>query len=135
MQATPKGRLDPRNGKKCLFMPDTKVVLLTQLKHIEHIHDPLPTKAMYCEILPSKYSKRGLTEYISMRCESKVEGFHDPLSHFGSSCMRATLCDALNLVRTARYNGAIRHKLQLAKLHLIKRPKMPFAWQNCPKLL
>jgi len=67
-----------------------------------------------------------------MRCESKVEGFHNPLSHFGNLCMRATLCDALNLAGTARYNVAIRHKLHLVDMPLSDRPKMPFAWESIP---
>jgi len=117
-EVAPQGRLDPQNGK-CLFTPDTKGVLTEQLNHIEHIQDPLPTEAMYCEIRPSKFSRHGLTEYISMRCESKVEGLHNPLSHFGNLCMRATLCDALNLAGTTRYNVAICLCQIIQKCHLL----------------
>jgi hypothetical protein len=86
---------------------------------------------MYRVIQPSAKSPHGLCEYISLRCESKLEGFHDPLSNFANTAMRAPLADLLNLVGTSRYNVKIRHKIQLA-LELYQKPNVIEYWANSP---
>jgi hypothetical protein len=126
-----EGRLDPNTGKK-LFTPDTKGVVQECLKNAEYLQDPLPVDNMYRALLPSRFSKHGLTEYISLRVESKLEGFHDPLSHFGNSSMRSSLCDALNLAGTARYNLNIRHKIRISQQPLEVRQNMPSCWEVIP---
>jgi hypothetical protein len=82
---TSEARDAVENAKiSCAFLPDH--------------HD------MYRAIPASPNSTHGLTTWISERGESSLENFHGLVAHFGNNGMRASLCDALNLAGTARYN-------------------------------
>jgi hypothetical protein len=85
---------------------------------------------MYDEIPPHPNSKHGLTEYLSKRGESKLESFHDRLTHFANSGMRNSLADNLCLAGTARWNLNIRHKRGLISLAVNQRKAIPAAWEK-----
>ena len=123
------GRLDP-SSCQTLFTADTKEAVENCKQKAVHLADPLPLKDMYDEIPPHVNSSHGLTEYLSRRGESKLEAFHDRLSNFANSGMRATLADNLHLAGTARYNLAIRHKRSLIKNPQQERSSTPAAWEK-----
>lgn len=108
------GRLDPIRMQS-LFTADTKSAVENCKEKACYLSDPLPLKEMYNEILPNPNSRHQLTEYLSLRGESKLEAFHDRFAHFANCGMRDSLADSLNLAGTARYNLAIRHKRMLVK--------------------
>ncbi|KAG7342669.1 hypothetical protein IV203_020613 [Nitzschia inconspicua] len=85
---------------------------------------------MYREVKANPNSGHKLSTWISRRPESKLESFHDNLSHFASCGMRNTLCDSLNLCGTARYNLQIRHKIRLSQRSEEERNKMPVGWEE-----
>ena len=130
---TARGRLDERTLKP-LFTFETKDAVEQQKKHVGHIQDTESVERMYRKILPNPNgrSKHGLTEYISLRCESKLEGYHDPLANFANGATRASLADNLNLFGTARYNHKIRYKNWLAETPVEQRPALPVYWANRP---
>jgi hypothetical protein len=105
-----KGRVDPYNMKK-LFTPDTQKAVEEAKKSCEFIGDEMGIEDMYTTLPATKNSTHGLREYISHRVESRLEQFHDPLSNYANSGMRAALADTLHLAGTARYNSAIRQKI------------------------
>jgi len=123
------GRLDPRTLLP-LFKPETKEAVTNCKKNATYLSDPLPIEQMCYEIKASPNSKHGLSTYLSKRPESKLESFHDNLSHFGNCGMRDSLCDTLNLCGTARYNLQIRHKRRLAEMDLAQRSTMPAGWED-----
>ena len=125
------GRVDPFHGKK-LFTPDTKPAIDNQVLVADCIQDPLSVEEMYRELRPSPRSKHKLTEYQSLRVESRLEGFHDPLGHFGNTGMNASLCDALNLTGTARYNLAIRHRIYIGTLPPSERGNLTLEYERIP---
>ena len=127
-----KGDTDPSTGKK-LFTVDTKTAVTEQMKNAVHIQDALPLHETYRVIKPTPSTKHECNEYISLRCESKVEQYHDQLAHFANCGMRADLCDTLNLVGTARYNTKIRHKIRMAEELSVSRPNVPSGWKNHPE--
>lgn len=96
-----------------MFTPDTKDAVENCIKKAGYIQDPLPVEEMYMVVPAPPGAKHNLPEYIAMRGESKLEGFHDPLANFGNTNMNESLCDLLNLAGTARYNVTIRHKISL----------------------
>ena len=108
-----KGSEDPRTGKK-LFTVDTKTAVVEQMKNAVYIQDTVPLKDVYRVVKPTAGTKHECSEYHSLRCESKIEAYHDHLAHFGNCGMNANLCDALNLIGTAKYNVKIRHKLRMS---------------------
>jgi hypothetical protein len=89
---------------------------------------------MYRLIPPNPNAKHNLPQYLSRRAESKLESFHDNLSHFANSGMRRSLADNLNLCGTARYNLAIRHKLLLTQTGNPTiddyRKRIPAGWEE-----
>jgi len=93
-----------------LFTADTKAAVDNCKDKARYLSDPLPLEKMYDKILPNPNSTHQLTEYLSLRGESKLEAFHDRFAHFANCGMRASLADNLNLAGTARYNLFIRHK-------------------------
>ena len=124
-----RGRLD--KGKK-LFTPDTKDAIKNCKEKAEFLQDP-PNTDMYISIEPPETKKIwNLTEYLSMRGESRLEGFHDPLANFGNTGMTPPLCDCLNLAGTARYNLVIRHKRGLTKLPQSERGKISQYFEQVP---
>ena len=125
------GRLDPYNGKK-LFTPATKDATNNNIYKASEIQDPLPVHLMYTTLEPSPTSTHKLPEYLSLRGESKLEGFHDPLSNFANGGMRESLCDALNLAGTARYNVNIRHKIYLRSLNTKERGNLTILLEEVP---
>ena len=127
-----KGDVDPSTGKK-LFTMDTKTAVTEQMKNAVHIQDSLPLHEKYRVIKPTPSTKHECNEYISLRCESKVEQFHDQLAHFANCGMRMELCDTLNLLGTARYNVKIRHKIRMANASTVSRPCVPSGWKNHPE--
>ena len=126
-----RGRPDPITGKK-LFTVDTKTALEEQKKNAAHIQDIVPVQDMYRVIPPTKTTRHGLAEYSLLRCESKLEGFHDHLAHFGNVGMRSSLCDNVNLLGTTMYNTRIRHRLRMAATPVDERPNVPAYWANNP---
>lgn len=106
-----RGRLDPRT-QMTLFKPETKNAVDECKKKAEHLADPLPIQDMYFTVPANPNSPHQLPQYLSRRVESKLEYFHDNLSHFANCGMRSSLCDNLNLCGMARYNLAMRHKLR-----------------------
>ena len=111
-----------------LFTPETKDTLEHCKQKCKFLQDPHPIDKMYIAIKPKKNSTHGLTEYISIRGESKLEGFHDSLAHFANAGMNNGLADAINLCGTARYNLAIRHKLRL--INKEKENDIPLLWEK-----
>jgi len=108
-----RGRLDP-DRLEPLFTVDTKPAIENCKGNACYLSDALPINEMYHHILPNPNSSHQLTEYLSLRGESKLEAFHDRFAHFANCGMRNSLADNLNLAGTARYNLAIRHKRSLA---------------------
>ena len=96
--------------------------------------DPLPIGDMYLTVPANPNSRHQLPQHMSRRVESKLESFHDNLSHFANCGMRSSLCDNLNLCGTARYNLGIRHKLQLTlqktKREAASQSNIPAAWED-----
>ena len=86
---------------------------------------------MYRELKPKPNSRHQLSIWLSLRGESSLESFHDNLANFANSGMGASLADILNLMGTARYNFAIRHKLQIAaKRQEERQTNMPVGWET-----
>jgi len=125
------GRKDPRTDKT-LFMMEMKTTLVEQVKKVRYIPDPMPVDQMYRRIEPPPGSMHGLPVYVSLRGESKLESFHDPLSNYANTATRRSLADALNLNGTARHNVNIRHRLALTSLPHEERPKVIAFWANSP---
>jgi hypothetical protein len=105
-----KGRVDPYNMKK-LFTPNTHKAVEEAKKSCEFIGDAMGIEDMYTTLPATKNSTHGLREYISHRVESRLEQFHDRLSNYANSGMRAALADTLHLTGTARYNSTIQQKI------------------------
>jgi len=128
-----RGRLDPRMQMP-LFKSETKIAVEECKKKAQHLADPLPINQMYFTVPANPNSQHQLPQYLSRRVESKLESFHDNLSHFGNCGMRRSLCDNLNLCGTARYNLSIRHKLRLTQKNTEReaasRKLIPAAWED-----
>ena len=116
---------------KLLFTPETRVTVTEQMKHAGQIQDACDLDQIYLTIPPTSSTRHGLPEYVSLRCESKLEGFHHPLANFANTAMRASLCDNLNLIGTSRYNVKIRHRLVIAS-DPESRPNITAYWANYP---
>jgi hypothetical protein len=130
----PMGRLDPRTQLP-IFTEDTKPAVENCKLKAEYLSDPLPLEDMYVTIPPSPNSKHNLPQFLSRRVESKLESFHDNLSHFANCGMRSSLSDNLNLAGTARYNLAIRRRVLLSQSQenpelIEQRKKIPAAWED-----
>ena len=125
------GSPDPNTGKY-LFTSATKPVVEEQKKKCDHLGDPAPIDSMYREVKPPINSKHGLSKWLSLRGESKLESFHNPLANFGNGNMNRHLADALNLLGTCRHNVKVRHRLWLADTALCERPKMYQQWEDLP---
>jgi hypothetical protein len=126
-----RGRKDPTTGK-FLFTPDTKDAIEEGLKTCLFISDVLDINEMYTMLPPSPHSTHNLNEYVSHRVESRLEGFHDPLSNYGNSSMGSTLADILHHAGTSRYNAMIRHKLLTKQLSPGDRKKVPAHYSSVP---
>jgi len=113
------GRLDPI-WQISLFAADTKTTVECCKETAKFLTDPMPLKLMYHEMLPNPTHQ--LTEYLSLRGESKLEAFHDRFAHFANCGMRDSLADNLNLAGTARYNISIRHVWSLVSTNNIENP-------------
>ena len=128
-----RGRLDPRMQMP-LFKSETKLAVEECKKKAQHLADPLPINEMYMTVPANPNSQHQLPQYLSRRAESKLESFHDNLSHFSNCGMRRSLCDNLNLCGTARYNLAIRHKIRLTRKNTeqeaASRKHIPSAWED-----
>jgi len=129
-----RGRLDPRT-QMSLFKAETKDAVEECKKKSQYVSDPLPLQDMYLTIPPNPNSKHELPQHLSRRVESKLESFHDNLSHFANCGMRSSLCDNLNLCGAARYNLTIRHKLALThenpqKPDAASRKDTPGGWED-----
>ena len=116
---------------KLLFTPETRVTVTEQIKNAGQIQDACDLDQIYLTIPPTSSTRHGLPEYVSLRCESKLEGFHHPLANFANTAMRASLCDNLNLIGTSRYNVKIRHRLVIAS-DPESRPNITAYWANYP---
>jgi len=130
------GRLDPVRMIP-LFTAETKTAVECCKEKACFLTDPMPLKDMYQEILPNPNASHQLTEYLSLRGESKLEAFHDRFAHFANCGMRESLADNLNLAGTARYNLSIRHVRALVSTNnenphdrLKDRRKIPAAWEK-----
>ena len=123
-----RGRLDPHSNQP-LFTAETHQALENCKEKAKFLADPLPVEKMYCEIPPSPRSSNQLVEYVPLRGESKLESFHDNLTHFANCGMRETLADALNLAGTAQYNRAIRHKMRIMTKSQEERSVVPAGWE------
>ena len=131
-----QGRLDP-DWLEPLFASDTKPAIENCKEKACHLSDPLSLEDMHDKILPNPNSTHQLTEFLSLRGESKLEAFHDRFAHFANCGMRNSLADNLNLAGTARHNLATRHKRSLvsAKNPMENTPspqrkKLPAAWEK-----
>jgi hypothetical protein len=82
---------------------------------------------------PSPYSTHNLNEYVSHRVESRLEGFHDPLSNYGNCGMAPSLADTLHLAGTSRYNAAIQQKMLGKRLSTEDRKNVPAHFANVPQ--
>jgi hypothetical protein len=129
-QRIAQGRLCPRT-KQTLFMSETKLAVEMCKTHAGDLQDPLDITEMYREIKPKPNSKHQLSIWISLRGESALESFHDNLANYANNGMNNNLADILNLMGTARYNLAIRHKLRIAdKRQEERQTGMPVAWET-----
>ncbi len=126
-----QGRLDPRTHLT-LFKPETRNAVDECKKKSQYLSDPLPIGDMYLTVPANPNSQHQLPQHMSRSVESKLESFHDNLSHFANCGMRSSLCNNLNLCGTARYNLAIRHKLTLknTQREAGSRKHMPAAWED-----
>jgi len=133
-----RGRLDPIRLIP-LFAADAKIAVENCKEKAEFLADPMPLEKMYQKLLPNPNSSHQLTEFLSLRGESKLEAFHDRFAHFANCGMRDTLADNLNLAGTTWYNIAIRHVRGLVSKNNIQNPldtdqenrrKMPSAWEK-----
>ena len=124
-----QGRLDPQTGQT-LFTSDAKTALKNCKLTCGVLQDPLAFELMYKVIPPNENSTHQLTQFVSLRGESKLESFHDNLAHFGNCGMSASLSDNLNLCGTARYNLTIRNRLRLIKKSKEERKKVPASWET-----
>lgn len=104
-----EGRLDPKSGK-CLFTQDTKSAVTECMKKCGHISDKVGLDKLYREVPATARMKHNLSQWKSLRGESKLEGFHHPLAHFANNGMSAKMADIVNLMGTARYNVEVRAK-------------------------
>jgi hypothetical protein len=128
-----RGRYDTKTNKP-LFTADTKTTVEEQKKNARHIQDTSDDILdMYRIISPTAGSTHGLPEYISLRPESSLEGFHNPLSNFANTGMRRSLADNLNLEGTARYSVLKRFRIWVSTLDVQQRAKNePAHWANKP---
>jgi hypothetical protein len=127
------GRPDPFNQKN-LFTRDAKNTVDKQKINADIIQNGMPLEQIYRSIPPTKATRHGLSEHISLRCESKLEGFHDVLANFANSGMRTLLCDNLNLIGTAQYNVKIRHQLQMVNRKVDDKIRITSYWANQPEI-
>jgi hypothetical protein len=128
-----RGRLDPVSRKK-LFTPETKDAVENAMRSCQYISDVLTVDDMYTTLPPSPYSTHGLNEHMSHRVESRLEGYHNPLSNFGNSGMRRNLADILHSCGTAKYNSNIRRKIIATKMSEVERKKVPAYFLTVPGL-
>jgi hypothetical protein len=131
-KAEGRGRLDPTTRKK-LFTVETREAFDNALISCEYISDVLTIDEMYTTLSPSPNSTHNLREHLSHRVESRLEGFHDPLSNFGNSGMSKNIADILHLSGTSRYNASIREKLMAQKYTEDERKQVPSHYLNVPK--
>jgi hypothetical protein len=132
VQRPPGGRKDPNNGKN-LFTPDTRNAVEMALKSCEYIGDVLPIDDMYTPLPPSSHTKHGLNEWLSRRVESKLEGFHDPLSNYANTGVSSSLADILCSAGTARYNRNIQQKYHVAGMTAEERKELPSHFLKVPQ--
>ena len=129
-QAEAGGKYDDRTGQT-LFTSETKAAVKNCQKNAKYLQDTLPIEEIYTEVKAGPNSKHGLSEWISLRGESKLESWHDNVTHFGNSGMNSELSDCLNLCGTARYNLSIRHRLAAAQAKADPdKQKKPVVWQT-----
>jgi hypothetical protein len=119
-----KGRRDPKNGK-LLFTPDTKMAVEEATKKCKYIGDVLPTDQMYTTLPPTPHSTHGLNAFLCHRVESRLEGFHGPLSNFANTNSSANLADILTLIGTTQHNCNIRQKYLLIDMLVAEKKKIP----------
>lgn len=99
----------------------------------QYIGDVLTFDQIYTSLSPSPYSTHGLREHMSHRVESRLEGFHYPLSNFGNSGMARMITDILNSAGTSRYNANIRQKKTVQKYTDEEQKLVPSHYLNIPK--
>jgi hypothetical protein len=107
---TPGQGVRDERTNKCLFTSETKNSIDEALTTCNYISDVLPIHQMYTVLPVTSKSTHNLNEYVSHRVESRLEGFHDPLSNYANSGMTSMLADILHLSGTARYNMNVRQK-------------------------
>jgi hypothetical protein len=130
-KAEGRGRLDPVSRKK-LFTPDTKDAVDNALISCQYISDVLTIDDVYTSLPPSPHSTHGLNEHMCHRVESRLEGYHAPLSNFGNSGMKRSLADILHMCGTAKYNANIRRKIMATKMSDEERAQVPAHFLNIP---
>jgi len=122
-----------------LFAIDTKTAIENCKEKACCLTCPLPSEEMCEKILPNPNSTCQLTEFLSLRGESKLEAFHGRFAHFANCGTRNSLADNLNLAGTSRCNLSIRHKRSLACKNPVKntvskanpnRKKTPAGWEK-----
>jgi hypothetical protein len=74
-----------------------------------------------------------MNAFICHRVESRLEGFHEPLSHFANTNMSSNLADILNLIGTSKYNCNVRQKLSIANMRAEERKEIPSHCLLAPK--
>lgn len=119
-----RGMRDPASGLG-LFTEQSKATVARCKERAKELQDPRPVTDLYREIKASPLSKNKLSVWCSLRGESRLESFHDPLAHFGNGGMRHELADNLNLMGTARHNVRVRHMLKRANEDPACRAEMP----------
>jgi hypothetical protein len=127
-----RGKKDPKNGK-LLFTPDTKTAVDEALKKCKYIGDVLSTERMYTTLPATPHSSHGLNAYLCHRVESRLEGFHGPLSNFANSNTSASLADILTLIGTTQHNCNVRQKYLLIEMSDIEKKETPAHLLEVPK--
>ena len=70
-------------------------------KKAECLSAPLPMQDMFLTVPAKPNSQHQLPHHLLRRVESKLESFHNNLSHFANCGVRSSLCDKLNLCGAA----------------------------------
>jgi hypothetical protein len=108
--------MEPLINSNDRLLTTSKSELLKSIKlaktHAEDIQDAQGVE-VYRKIPPGPRSKHGLTTYLSLRPESKLEKNHDDYKHYANTGMRAELADILTLQGMVEKNVVIRWRLAL----------------------
>lgn len=126
------GKRDSKTGK-LLFTSDTKLAVENAKEKCNYVSDYLPIDQMYTAMPPTPHSTHGLNAFLSHRVESRLEGFHGPLSNFANTNTNARLADILTLTGVAQYNCHIRQKYLSIAMSNDEKKKIPAHLLEIPR--